>query len=80
MLVDASAEVADGAEVGPRAVLAPGCRVARGAEVRDSVLLDGCLVGEGARVSGSILAPGVEVASGAILEGAVVGAHEKVPR
>ncbi len=80
MLVSASAEVADGAEVGPRAVLAPGCQVAAGAEVRDSVLLDGCLVGEGAQVSGSILAPGVEVAPGASLEGAVIGAREEVPR
>ena len=79
LFVDAAATVSEGATVGPRAVLGPGCRVRVGAEVRDSVLLEGCTVGEGARVSGSILAPGVEVAPGAVLEGAVIGAREKVP-
>ncbi len=79
LLVDAAATLSEGATVGPRAVLGPGCRVKVGAEVRDSVLLEGCTVGEGARVSGSILAPGVEVAPGAELEGAVIGAREKVP-
>ncbi len=79
MLVDPSARVAEGATVGPRAVLGPGCRVEAGAQVLGSVLLEGCALGEGARVSGSILAPGVEVAPGAELEGAVVGAREKVP-
>ena len=59
------AEVADDAVVGPRAVVSAGCRVAAGAEVRESVLLDGSTVGERARVSGSILAPGAEVGAGA---------------
>ncbi len=79
MLVGAGAEVAGGASIGPRAVLGPGCRVAEGAEVRDSVLLAGCTVGEWARVSGSILSTGVEVPAGTDLEGAVVGRDEKVP-
>jgi mannose-1-phosphate guanylyltransferase len=79
LLVDAAATVTEGATVGPRVVLGPGCRVKARAEVRDSVLLEGCTVGEGARVSGSILAPGAEVAPGAELEGAVIGAREKVP-
>ncbi len=79
LLVDAAATVIEGATVGPRAVLGPGCWVKLGAEVRDSVLLEGCTVGQGARVSGSILAPGVEVAPGAELKGAVIGAREKVP-
>jgi mannose-1-phosphate guanylyltransferase len=79
MLVAAGAEVATGATVGPRAVLGPGCRVADGAEVRESVLLDGCSVGEGARVSGSILSAGATVAPGATVEGAVAGADERVP-
>jgi mannose-1-phosphate guanylyltransferase len=78
MLVAAGAEVAAEAEVGPRAVLSPGCRVAAGAEVRDSVLLEGCLVGEGARVTGSILAAGAEVSPGAVLADAVIGAHERI--
>jgi mannose-1-phosphate guanylyltransferase len=79
MLVGAGAEVAAGATIGPRAVLGQGCRVADGAEVRESVVLDGCAVGEGARVSGSILSAGVEVAPGAVLESVVIGADERVP-
>jgi mannose-1-phosphate guanylyltransferase len=74
----AGVEVGD-ATVGPRVVLSSGCRLAAGAEVRDSVLLDGCVVGEGARVSGSILAPAVEVAPGATLEGVVAGEGERIP-
>ena len=79
MLVSAGAEVARGATVGPRAVIGRGCRIADGAEIRDSVVLDGCTVGEGARVSDSILSAGVEVAPGASLDGAVVGRDERVP-
>jgi mannose-1-phosphate guanylyltransferase len=79
VLIDAGAEVAAEASVGPRVVLGAGCRVEAGAGVRDSVLLDGCVVGEGAQVSGSILSRGVEVASGASLEGAVLGRDERVP-
>jgi mannose-1-phosphate guanylyltransferase len=78
MLVGAGAEVAADATIGPRAVLGKACRVAAGAEVRDSVVLDGCVVGERARVSGSILSAGVEVAAGAVLESTVVGADETV--
>lgn len=78
LLVAADAQVADGATVGPRAVLGPGCRVETGAEVLDSVLLAGCTVGAGARISGSILAPGVQVAAGAALDGTVVAENERV--
>lgn len=78
LLVGAGAAVASEATVGPRAVLAPGCRIEAGATVRESVLLDGCAIGEGASVSGSILAPGVVVEPGAVLEGAVVGRGERV--
>jgi mannose-1-phosphate guanylyltransferase len=79
LLIGAGAEIADGASVGPRAVVSPGCRVAAGAQVRDSILLDGCEVGVGASVSGSVLAAGVTVAPGAELAGAVVGQGERVP-
>jgi mannose-1-phosphate guanylyltransferase len=79
LMVGAGAEIAVGATVGPRAVLAPDCRVGSGAEVRDSVLLDGCEVGDGARIAGSILAPGVSVAAGATVEDAVLGRDERVP-
>jgi mannose-1-phosphate guanylyltransferase len=78
ILVADSAEVAADAAVGPRAVVAPGCRVGAGARVRESVLLDGCVVGERARVNGSILAPGAEVSPEAVLEGVVAGRRERV--
>jgi mannose-1-phosphate guanylyltransferase len=79
LFVGAGAEVAEGARVGPRAVLSSGCRIAAGAGVRESVLLDGCDLGEGASVSGSILAPGVRVDAEAELAGAIVGRDERVP-
>jgi mannose-1-phosphate guanylyltransferase len=79
VLVSGSAEVAAEATIGPRAVLAPGCLVDAGVELRESILLDGCTIGAGARVVGSVLAPGVTVEPGAVLEGAVVGRDERVP-
>jgi mannose-1-phosphate guanylyltransferase len=79
LLVGAGAEVDPGATVGPRAVVSPRCRVAAGAEVRESVLLDGCEIGAGARVSGSVLAAGVTVGAGAELSGAILGRDERVP-
>ena len=79
LLVAPGAEISKGATVGPRAVLGPGCRVADGAEVRESVLLDGCTVEEGARVSGSILAPGATVGPGATVEDVVAAQDERVP-
>jgi mannose-1-phosphate guanylyltransferase len=79
LFVAGGAEVAVDATVGPRAVIAPRCRVGEAAEVRESVLLDGCTIGAGARVTGSILAPGVEIAAGSVLDGAVAGPDERVP-
>jgi len=73
LLVGAGAEISSGATVGPRAVVSPECRVAAGAEVRESVLLPGCSVAAGARVSGSVLAPGVTVEAGATVEDDIVG-------
>lgn len=79
VLIDAGAEVADGATVGPRAVVGRGCRVEPGAEVLESVLLDGSSVGEGARVVGSVLAPGADVPPAATVEGAVAAEGERLP-
>ena len=79
LLVAADVEIDEEADVGPRAVVGPGCRVERGARVRDSVLLDGCTVGRDALVEDSILAPGAEVEAGAVLRGKVVGRDERVP-
>jgi mannose-1-phosphate guanylyltransferase len=79
LLVGGGAQVAAGASIGPRVVLASGCTVADGAQIRDSVLLDGCSIGAGARVSGSVLAPGVTVESGAEIADAIVARDERVP-
>jgi mannose-1-phosphate guanylyltransferase len=79
LLVGGGAEVAAGASVGPRAVLSPGCTVADGARIRDSVLLEGCSIGAGARVSGSVLAAGVTVEAGAEIADAIVARDERVP-
>jgi mannose-1-phosphate guanylyltransferase len=79
LLVGEGAEIDAEAGVGPRAVVAPGCRVERGATVADSVLLDGCVVGRDALVRDSILAPGATVEPGAQLVDAVVGRDERVP-
>jgi mannose-1-phosphate guanylyltransferase len=79
LLVGAGVEVAAGAGVGPRAVLSPGCSIAAGAQVRDSVLLDGCSVGAGATVVDSVLASGVTVEPGAEISGAMVARDERVP-
>jgi mannose-1-phosphate guanylyltransferase len=79
LLVGRGARLAEGATVGPRAVISGGCSVSTAAEVRESVLLEGCVVGERARVSRSILAPGVRVAPGATLADAVIGRDERVP-
>jgi mannose-1-phosphate guanylyltransferase len=79
LLVGAGAAIDAEADVGPRAVLGPGCVVERGAQVGDSVLLDGCVVRRDALVERSILAPGVEVEAGAVLRGTVVGRDERVP-
>jgi mannose-1-phosphate guanylyltransferase len=78
-LIAADATIAEGAQVGPHAVISPGCRLEADAEVVDSVLLDGCSVGENASVQGSILAPGARVEPGAQLVDAVIGRDERVP-
>jgi len=79
MFIDPESEIAAGAEVGPRVVVAAGCRVGAGAEVAGSVLLAESSVGDGARVSDSILAPRAAAEAGAVLAGAVVGRDERVP-
>ena len=79
VLIDPTAAVADGATIGPRAVVGEHCRVQDGAEVLESVLLDGCTVGENARVVGSVLAPGADVPAGASVEGAVAAEGERLP-
>jgi mannose-1-phosphate guanylyltransferase len=78
-LIAAGASIAEEARVGPRAVVAAGCRVEPGAAVEGSVLLEGCTIGANAVVRDSILAPGATVEPGARLVDAVIGRDERVP-
>ena len=78
VMVAGEASVAETAAVGPRAVVADGCRVGERATVRGSVLLEGCTIGDGAEVLDSILGPGVEVEEGVTVRDAVVGEGERV--
>ena len=60
-------ELAPDVCLGPYAVLGAGCRLARGAMVRDSVLWDGVQVGAGAQVRRCALATAVQVPAAGIL-------------
>jgi mannose-1-phosphate guanylyltransferase len=74
LLIEDRAEVADGAKIGPHAVVRAGSVVSDGARVAGSVLLEGCQVGERAVIKGSILGDGVVVGEGATIgEGSVLG-------
>jgi glucose-1-phosphate adenylyltransferase len=50
----------------------PPVRIARGAEIIDSMITDGCEIAPGGVVERSVLAPGVRVDSGAIIRESVV--------
>ncbi|MCB9389130.1 MAG: NDP-sugar synthase [Acidimicrobiia bacterium] len=57
-----------------------GCKIGRGAVIRDAVLGDGVTVESGARVEHSILGPGAIVGAGAVVQQvSVVGASAIVP-
>lgn len=64
VLVHATADVHDGALVGPYAVVGEGCVIEAGATVRGSVLHERVRVGAGARVEGALLAADVRVDDG----------------
>ena len=67
-------EIADGAIVGPYAVIGNDCKIARGASVTDSILWDGVQVGESAHIDGAIIASNALIGENAsIAAGAVIG-------
>jgi glucose-1-phosphate adenylyltransferase len=47
-------------------------RIARGAEVLDSMIADGCVIPAGARVERSVLSPGVRLGPGAVVRESVI--------
>jgi mannose-1-phosphate guanylyltransferase len=74
IFVEAGSRVERGAAIGPRLVLGPGCEIAEGAGVSESVLHENCEIDARAEVRGSILAANVRVGEGAIVEpGCVIG-------
>lgn len=75
IFVGSGTEIAADATIGPRAVIADGCRIGSGAMVTDSVLLDGCVIGAGAEVTHSILGPGTAVADHAAVGNRMLGTN-----
>jgi NDP-sugar pyrophosphorylase family protein len=66
--------IADGARIGPDAVLIGGVTVGEGASVRDSVLWKGAQVGAGARVEGALLGQSAKIGRNATAApGSVLG-------
>ncbi|MEX0620001.1 MAG: NDP-sugar synthase [Solirubrobacterales bacterium] len=78
IFVSPEANVADGAEIGPRAVIGPDCIVGSGARITNSVLLEGCQIGENAQIDGSIFSPGVTVAADVAVANMVLGRSEHI--
>ncbi len=84
-LVGPGAQVREGAEIGPYAVLGRQVRVEKGARVKDSILWAHTRISEEAAVSGTIVGVSSFVGPGARLSGAVLGdkstvaAHSTVP-
>jgi NDP-sugar pyrophosphorylase family protein len=79
-VVGADCRLADGARVGPDAVLGPGCHVLAAAAVEGAVLWERVEVGEGAALRDCIVGAGVRVGAGAqIGPGAVVEGGAVVP-
>jgi NDP-sugar pyrophosphorylase family protein len=61
-----------------KALLAPGCCIAKGAQVLRAALAKGCSVAAGACVKDSVLGQGCKVGEGAVVEGAVLGRGVRV--
>lgn len=55
VIIDSTATVEEGCEIGPNVVIGPGCHVHKGAKVLESTLLAGSVVKEHSYVKGSIL-------------------------
>ena len=72
--VHPSAVIADGARLGPHAVVCADASIATGATITDTVVLNASHVGEGAIVTGAVLGFGAHVEAGAtVAPGTVLG-------
>lgn len=75
-LIHKEAQVAEGARIGPFAVLHKGVRVGKGAVVARSIVMDGTHIGEGSQILSSILMFDIKVGSRAKIEGGSVIAEK----
>ncbi len=75
-IVGLDCQIEDEAQIGPMAVLGPGCHIGRGAIIEDSVLWEKVTGGPGAHVRGSIIGHEVTIDPGARVEGRVVSGGE----
>jgi mannose-1-phosphate guanylyltransferase len=76
VFVGAGAVVEEGARVGPYVVLGDGCRVARGAVIRESLLWDGVVVGADARIEHAIVASRTHIGKNAAIGARTVIGHD----
>lgn len=68
-------EIAEGAVIGPYAVIDDNCCIERNAKIRYSVLLENCWVGANAHITGALACSGAALkADASMFEGSVAGA------
>ncbi len=68
-------EIAEGAVIGPYAVIDDNCCIEREAKIRHSVLLENCWTGANSSVTGALVCSGAALKTGAsMFEGSVAGA------
>ncbi len=86
-VIERGVRVAEGAHIGPLAVLADGVSIGSGTTVERSVILNGTEIAEGCTLRDCIVAggcrigPGVQITGGAVLgEGATIGADNVITR
>jgi len=77
--IDGNVVIEEGAFVGPNVVLGEGCRIGKGAKIRNSVLWDDVTVGEGAEIEEAIVATGSRIGSGSkVHSGSVIGHDSEI--
>lgn len=72
--IDGNVVIEEGAFVGPNVVLGEGCRIGKGAKIRNSVLWDHVSIGEGVEIEDAIIATGSRIgADSKVHSGSVIG-------
>jgi mannose-1-phosphate guanylyltransferase len=79
VVIGAETTIAEGATIGPLAVLGRGVTVGVGARIELSAVLDGAHIGRGTTVESAIVGPGATVAAGTALPpGSVLGSGARI--